>query len=337
MTDQSPGSSPEDYPPTQGGFPPGGYPPPPPPGGYPPPPQGGYPPPQGGYPPPQGGYPPPQGGYPPPPGGYPPPQGGYPPPPPAGYPPPPAPGWYPPPPSFGTGYGHRFNVGDALGWAWNKFRQNLGPLLIATLAYGVILVILGGIQQAVLDAVAPTPISTVDNFGNGMEFEYARDLGSGGVIALFLGSLIMILIAGAISSAYLAGILDIADGQQVTAGSFFRPRNVGNVVIASLIVGILTQIGTVLCILPGLIASLLLMFTVVSVVDRNLPSFDAIKHSFEIVRAHFGEGVLVWLVSALIALVGVLLCGVGLLAAVPVAALFHVYAYRRLSGAEVAP
>jgi uncharacterized membrane protein len=336
MTDQPPGSSPGDYPPPRGG-----YPPPPPPGGYPPPPGSYPPPPPGGYPPPPGNYPPPPpgAGYPPPPpAGYPPPPGSYPPPPPgAGYPPPPAQGWYPPPPGFGPGSGQRFNVGDAFGWAWNKFRQNLGPLLIATLVYGVILVILSGIQQLVLNAVAPAPMTTVDSYGNGLEFSYARDLGAGGVITLFLGSLIMVLIAGAISSAYLAGILDIANGQHVTAGSFFRPRNVGSVVIASLIVGILTQIGTVLCILPGLIASLLLMFTIISVVDRNLPPFDAIKQSFETVKAQFGDAALVWLVSALIVLVGALLCGVGLLAAVPVGALFHVYAYRKLSGAEVAP
>jgi uncharacterized membrane protein len=35
--------------------------------------------------------------------------------------------------------------------------------------------------------------------------------------------------------------------------------------------------------------------------------------------------------------VGALLCGVGLIVAVPVAALILVYAWRRLSGGQVAP
>ncbi len=44
-----------------------------------------------------------------------------------------------------------------------------------------------------------------------------------------------ILVSGAVASAYYGGLLDIANGQPVSVGSFFRPRNVVSVVIASLI------------------------------------------------------------------------------------------------------
>ena len=147
----------------------------------------------------------------------------------------------------------------------------------------------------------------------------------------------MLAVAGAIASAYLGGLLDIADGRPVTVGSFFRPRNIGPVVITALLVGIITEIGYALCFVPGLIASIMLMFAIIAVVDRNLSPVDAIKTSFDIAKNNVGPVILVWLLTALIVFVGALLFGVGLLVAMPVAALLHVYAFRRLSGGQVAP
>lgn len=330
-------------------------PPPPPGGGYPPPGQGGYPPPgQGGYPPPgppgQGGYPPP-----PPPGGYPPPQqGGYPPPPPpSGYPPPPQQGGYPPPPGApgyppapqgyppagppGYGGAQGFNVGEAFSWAWNKFSKNAGPLIIATLVFGLIVIVLQFIINMLQSAVSPG-VSSYTSDASGFSYSWSSSsMGLGGILVSIVGWFVMLIVGGAIQSAYLSGVLDIANGQQVSVGSFFRPRNIGQVIIAGLIVGVITTIGTFLCVIPGLIASIMLIFTVVALLDRNLPAVDAVKTSFETTKANFGNAFLTWLVGLVTIVVGALLCGVGLLVAVPVASLFLVCAWRKITGGQVAP
>lgn len=314
MTDQPP--PPGNYPPPQGG-----YPPPPPPGGYPPPP------PQGGYPP-----PPPPGGYPPPP----PPQGGYPPPPHGNYPPgayPPASqGFYPPPGGFGSG---GYSVGEAFSWAWNKFGKNALPLVVATLVYGLIIIAIQALTNALSAAVDPGDSTSYMSDNNGFEFSYAVDSPAAIVVAI-IGWLISLVVGAAVQSAYLGGVLDIADGREVSIGSFFRPRNIGGVIIAGLIVGVITTIGIFLCIIPGLIASIMLMFTVVSLIDRNLAPVEAVKTSFNISKAHFGSVLLAWLVMVATVVVGVLLCGVGLLVAGPVATLLLVYTYRVLTGGQVA-
>ncbi|HEX2284598.1 MAG TPA: hypothetical protein VHI10_07185 [Mycobacterium sp.] len=307
-----------DQPPPPGNYPPppqGGYPPPPPPGGYPPPPQ------QGGYPPPphQGGYPPPpqQGGYPPPPqqGGYAPPQAGY----------PPTPGGAP-----------AYSIGDAFSWAWNKFTKNAVPLIVATLVYAVIAGVIYGIIYGLAFALAPDTVTTYDSYDTGFEYSTSASLGAASLAVLVIGGILMLVVMAAIQSAYLAGSLDIANGQPVTIGSFFKPRNVGSVILATLIVGILTSIGYALCVIPGLIVAIFLLFTTVAVVDRNLGAIDAIKHSFEIAKANFVQVLLTWLMVFVITFVGALLCGVGLLVALPVATLFLVYAYRRLTGGQLA-
>ena len=81
----------------------------------------------------------------------------------------------------------------------------------------------------------------------------------------------------------------------------------------------------------------MLIFTVVALLDRNLSAVDAVKTSFELSKANFGNAFLTWLVMIAIVFVGALLCGVGLLVAVPVAALFLVFAWRRITGGQVAP
>jgi uncharacterized membrane protein len=310
--------------------PPGGYPPPPPPGGYPPPPQGGYPPPPppGGYPPP----PPPRGYPPPPPGAYPPPpQGGYPP---GGYPPQPG---YPPPGGPGFGGQRPYSIGEAFSWAWNKFSKNAGPLIVSTLVFGLIQFVLNAIVQSLAGAVAPTDYRSYTSDESGFSYAWGGSYGAASIGVLIIGWLVMLVVGGWISSAYFGGILDIANGREVTFGSFFKARSVGNVIIASLIVGVITSIGLLLCVVPGLIASILLMFTIVALLDRNLAPLDAVKTSFGITTANFGNALLAWLVIVAVTIVGALLCGVGLLVAVPVAALILVYTYRHLTGGQVAP
>ncbi|MCV7283005.1 hypothetical protein H7J88_25550 [Mycolicibacterium flavescens] len=316
--------------------PPGNYPPPPPGGNYPPPPGGGGyppPPPPGGYPPPPppGGYPPPPppGGYPPPPGaGYPPPQSGYPPPPQGGY-----PGGYPP---AGPGFGGPapYSVGDAFSWAWGKFTANAAALIVPTLVYAIVVVALQALFGILSAAVAPEATSyTADE--NGFAFSYNVS-GPASVAVTILGYIVALVVGGAIQSAYYGGMLDVANGRPVSIGTFFRPRNVANVIIAGVIVGILTSIGFVLCVLPGIAVAIFTMFTVIALLDRNLSPIDAIKTSFDIAKNNFGQVLLTFLVVIVVVAVGALLCGVGLLVAGPLAALIEVYAYRKLSGGQVA-
>ncbi len=279
---------------------------------YPPPPGGGFPPQDpGGYP--QGGFPPPsQGGFPPQ-GDYQPLGQGYPP---VGGPP-------------------AYSVGDAFGWAWKKFSKNAVPLIVATLVFAVVLIALQGIVNVVQMLVSPGDTSYVAD-DSGLSFSYAAT-GFAGILVAIVGWFLTLLVLGAIESAFFGGILSIANGEAVTVGSFFRPRNVGNVVIATLIVGIITSIGSLLCVLPGLIASIMLMFTTIAVLDRNLSPIDAIKSSFETSKNNIGPALLTWLAIAAVVFVGALLCGVGLLVAIPLAALILVYTYRSLNGGYVAP
>lgn len=277
-----------------------------------------------------GAYPPAgqPGAYPPPP---PPPPGAYPPPPPGApgsYPPPPPPGAYPP----GPGAGGPFSVGDGFSWAFNKFGKNVGPLIVATLVFGIILGLISGIFNFIASALGDTT-----TISDGSSIAFSSSYTAGSIIVTIIGYLVMIVVGGYVSASYWSGILQITDGQQVSFGSFFQPRNVGNVIIASILVGIITGIGSILCVLPGVIAALFLYFTTIAVVDRNSSATEGLSTSFNLVKDNFGPAILVWLLAIVVIFVGAILCGVGLLVAAPVAALLVAYTWRKLTGGYVAP
>ncbi|TDH52663.1 hypothetical protein E2F47_13770, partial [Mycobacterium eburneum] len=281
----------------------------------------GYPPQPPWYPPQTPWYPPQRPEYPPQPPGYPSQPPGYPPQPPA-YGPPTSYGAPPgyPQPGYGPPPGRRFDAGEAFNWAWNKFSKNAAALIVPFLAYGALLAV-------------PTMIA-VGVMAGGSD---GSGPGAAAVVIAMLCYLIVIVVAMLTQAAYLSGCLEIADGKPVTIGSFFSLRNVGQVLVALLLVGGLVFVGSLLCVIPGLIVAFLAQFTIPFVIDRSLPPMDALKASYTTVKNNIGDTFLSYLVQMAVIFVGEMLCGVGLIVAMPVAILVQVYTYRRLSGGRVAP
>ncbi len=308
--------------------------PPGPPGSVPPPPPGGTPPP----PPPGGGYPPgpPGGGYPPPPGGgYPPgpPGGGYPPPP--GGPPPGQPG-YP-----GAPGAQGFSVTEAISYGWKKFTENWQPYVLALVVFAAVGAVLYGIYYAILGLfgffssenvfeVDPVTGEVVTSAGAGTSF-------IGGLVLAGLISLVFAVYGWFVQSAIIRGTLATTAGRPVEFKSFFVTDKLGSIIGAGVLVGIMTSIGFVLCYLPGLIVAFLSQFFMFFILDRNLGVIDSIKASWSFVFSNLGPLILLFLLSMVVYFVGALLCGVGLLAAIPVIVIAQTYAYRLLQGGTVAP
>jgi len=330
-----------------GGNNPPGYPPPPPNYGTPPPPPNyGTPPP--GYGPPPGynppGPPPGPPGHPGPPPGPPPgyhPPGAPPPPPgaPRGYAPPPA--GYPPQPGYGAGPGGpaapQFNVGEAVSWAWNKFTQNASALIVSVLVYFIAIAafaLVAGLLPAALGHSTST--SYTDPYGNTAS-NVSVTYGAASFAVMVVGYVLLFVAAIYLQAALVSGCLDIADGKPVTIGTFFKPRNLGAVFLTAILVGIGTAIGTILCVIPGIIFAFLAQFSIPFVVDRSLSPVESIKASIATARSNIGGTVLAWLVQYAAVLIGEILCVVGLIVAFPFAKLVQIYTYRKLSGGQVVP
>ncbi len=302
---------------------PGGYQPPQPPqeGGYQPP----QPPQQPGYqPPPQGGFQPPQPGYQ---------QPGYQQP---GYQQPPQ-GYAAPPPGYAPqgGGAADFNVGEAFSWAWNKFTKNAVPLIVAIIGYAIALGAVLGIVWAIAISLGTKESITSPYSGQTFESD-TTTLGAGSFIVLLIGYLIALVLGAVFASGFINSLLKIADGQQVDIASFFKPRNLTQVILAALILGIASAIGSIVFI-GGILVALFGLYTMWAVVDRDLPAIEGLKTSFNLVKDNFVTALITYFLGAIIAAVGLLLCGIGGLVSIPVAALFTAYSWRHVSRGQIAP
>lgn len=246
--------------------------------------------------------PPPYGGYgqtPPPP---PPPPGGY------GYPP-------PPPPAGGYGYGapapgapQPFSAGRSISWAWTTYWRNLGPLLLITVVVLAVQLVFGFITRGSHNVVVDIVFSVIG----------------------FALSLVLAL--GVIRAA-----LAVCDGRTPTVENLFDTRDLGPYAITAIVVGVVTAVGFVLCIIPGFVAIFFLLFAPYVVADGTSTDVGtALRRSVELVRSAPGEVVVLLLGLVGINIVGALLCGVGLLFTYGITALAVAHAWRSLSGGVVA-
>lgn len=286
-------------------------------------------------PPPPGGYgTPPPSGYEAPPPGYQAPPPGYQAPPP-GYQAPP-PGYQAPPPGYGPPP-NQVNVGDAFGWGWAKFQQNVGPYLLGMLIYAVLGGVLIGIPYAILIAGASSTTIRVNADGSISSGAGLFGASIGAMIVVWILAIIVELLAQA---GMINASLRVANGEQISVGTFFNYPNLGNVIGTALLVGVATFAGTLVTFfiggLGGLVVGFFALFALYFAVDQGYGPMDAIKASFSLVSKNFGPTILVFLVAMVAMAIGGILLGLGLFVAVPLSMLAFTFLYRRLVNGPLA-
>jgi uncharacterized membrane protein len=251
----------------------------------------------------------------------------------------PGPGGYgasappPPPPVPGSG---AYDAVEALKYGWATFSKHAGPFLIGALIVGVISIAFSFLGQIIAAAIFDTsPSTTIDPDTGAVSIEGA------GFLTGLLANAVVSFIGQVVTTLAAAGLLkmafDAVDGREVSLSTMFEGWDKVQVLVATIIVGIATFIGIVLCVIPGIVIAILTAFTTAFVVDRKLGAIDAIMASVELVRNNLGS-VLLWIVLAVLCLVvGAIACGVGLLVAIPVILISQAYTLRALTGGHIAP
>lgn len=233
----------------------------------------------------------------------------------------------PPPPAY--------SVGNALSYGWEKFQKNAIPIIVATLVVvaglAVMFVLYLVVQSAVIGTATLTfdaETGTYDTTGGGSFFASL-------LLAAVFGALYFV-VAAVLGSLLVRAALDITDGKTLDVAAIFRFDKVVPVLIASLIIGAATFVGTLLCYLPGLVVGFLTQYTLFFLLDKDLPPMEAIKASFEFVKANFAN-VLVWyVIAALVGGAGAIVCGIGLVVTIPIVIIGTAYTYKTLQGRPVA-
>ncbi|QYJ02721.1 hypothetical protein KUV85_10260 [Nocardioides panacisoli] len=229
-----------------------------------------------------------------------------------------------------------YSVGDAFNYGWTKFQANIGTIIIGVLAIFGIFLVLSIIGFVITAAGAESSIGEYNP--NTGEFETSG--GGFGFLASMLISTLLFFVGFLLTFVIYVGIirasLDITYGRPVAVGTIFRFDNLAQLLLAALLVGIMVSVGSLLCYIPGLIVAFFTQYTAHFMVDKQMNALDGIKASFGFVNKNLGTLIGFYIASVIAMFIGSLVCGIGLLLAMPVVIIASAYTYRTLQGEQVA-
>ena len=213
----------------------------------------------------------------------------------------------PPPPPPGADAG--FSVGAALSYGWRAYWRNAGPLIVIA----IIIVAINVLVQVI---------------GGGIH----------GIVASFLLELIDLVVLLVLAMGLIRASLAVVEGRSPEVGMLFRTDGFGPYLVGSIFVGVLVFIGTLACVIPGIILALMWEFFGYVIVEHpDTAATDAMRHSADMTRGHRWPLLGLLILLFLINLVGALLFGIGLIFTYGITAVTLAWSYKTLSGQAVAP
>ena len=121
--------------------------------------------------------------------------------------------------------------------------------------------------------------------------------------------------------------------EHAAISDLWHPQSFVSYLVATVLNGLAVVVGLILLIVPGIIISIMLVFTPYLVVDRNLGPIAALKESARVTRGHRWEILILLALILLLNILGAIALIVGLLVTIPVSSLAIVHAYRSLTRA----
>ncbi|MEZ6116832.1 MAG: hypothetical protein R3C28_09700 [Pirellulaceae bacterium] len=220
---------------------------------------------------------------------------------------------------------HRIiDVGEVMSAAWDIFKANMGTLVIATLIIFGVSIAFSVVQQIFM-AVAGQAAG--DNEAAAITIVAVSGLGSilSGVVQAFLGiGLIRMFLAAARGQTPEIGML-------FSGGDVFIPY-----LLASILYGIIVGIGFLLLIIPGIILVCGLWPYPYFVVDRKEGITESLSSAWKYTKGNRLTSILLFLIAMGLAILGVLMCGVGLLFTQTLAGCVFTVAYLMMTGQPIA-
>jgi len=204
--------------------------------------------------------------------------------------------------------GEPVNIGDAVNYGWNAYWKNVGPMVVIALVIVGINIVFSAIGGA-----------------------------SGSVVLQVILNLIGWLLGLFLALGWFRVALEITRGIRPEVGDLFKFEGYGPYIVASIVFGIGFFLGLVLCVIPGIIFAVVFGFYGFVAAERGneVAPMDTLRRAAEISRGHRWQLFGLAIVLALINLVGLLACVVGLIFTSGITIIAWAYTYRRISGQPI--
>ena len=227
------------------------------------------------------------------------------------------------PPSADGVVDYELDLGDCISRAWNLVKNNLWPI-VGTSALVFFAMI--GINQ--LFGLITNPIIN--------DMVAAQKVNVRGLL-IVAG---VTIISAPVSTIFMAGLfqyyLKLIRGEMTGMGDAFAGfgARTGQLILLSLVQMTLVVVGYACCLLPGIYLTVAWYFAIPLVMDRRLDFWSAMQLSRQLVSKHWFVVFAAMLVFGLVAMLGILACGIGILVSLPVGTLALMYAYETIFGAQ---
>lgn len=220
------------------------------------------------------------------------------------------------------------DLGAALSFAGRALLRNPASFLVAGLVYSLIILVIttGGVAASIA-----VMLSRMETSPSGIPGEPS------GIDLLVLYAVVLVILLLALPATLLWQSGSARAAETLLEGR--RPRigeaMVGpvRVMLTALLVTAITGVGLLLCYLPGLVAAVLLMFSIPAAA-RGASPIEAIRESIALVRANIGTSIVSYVVISVISSIASSLI-IGVIVAIPFIVLFEMGMYERLNRREL--
>jgi hypothetical protein len=188
------------------------------------------------------------------------------------------------------------SAGDIASNMFRAWFDNFAPIFIVSVIFTVPIFIV----NAVVVAGLPDAIEDADDFDFGNFF--ARTLGS---------SLVSVALSVVLTAALVYTFIKVYRGEAVTPGDAGRAvlDNIGPILIFAILSSILTAIGFVLLIIPGIMAVIAFSLGAPAILNEKTGGADAISRSFNLISGNWGVAIGVVLIGLVINVIVSLIVG----------------------------
>ena len=214
---------------------------------------------------------------------------------------------------------YELDIGGCISRGWELVKKNFWPIVGMT---ALITVIIGVINQVFGLFTRPAV--------NSMIMEQRVSMGA--ILIIFL----TIIVSGPIYTIFMAGLfkyyLKLIRGESPGIGDAFSGfgPSIGQLILLSLVMNILTLIGYALCLVPGIYLAVAWFFSIPLVIDRQMGFWQAMELSRKMVNKHWFLMFVFLLVYGLLSMAGIIACCIGIFVTLPIGIGALMYAYETI-------
>ena len=212
-----------------------------------------------------------------------------------------------------------FAVGKVITEAWQKVSGLKGPFWAAAIIVSVVIFLAG----LALSAIANF-LGLLDSSGIGLLIPLLGQLAVMALIYPFMAGIVMLGVRRSID-------LPISYNEIFAYFAYVAP-----LVVAAILMAILTILGFMLLVIPGIYLAVAYMFTVPLIVEKNLSAWEAMETSRKAITRHWFKFALVLITMVVILFISIIPMGIGLIWTYPMMIAVMGILYRNTFGIEQA-